>query len=129
MIVTTVAALLLSMTPLHKAIHQVESSGRTGSGIVGDGGNAIGPLQIWKACWTDAVQYDPSIGGTYQDCNDLEYSCKIFDAYVARYATERRLKRVPTDEDRARIWNGGPNGYKKKATIKYWKKVKEQLDG
>ncbi len=24
-------------------------------------------------------------------------------------------------------WNGGPNGYKKKATQKYWLKVKKEL--
>lgn len=128
-ITTIAAAVLLSMTPLHKAIHQVESSGRTGPGIVGDGGKAIGPLQIWQACWHDAVEFDPSIGGVYQDCHDLKYACKIFDAYTARYATERRLGRPVTDQDRARIWNGGPNGYKKKATLKYWKKVKEHLNG
>lgn len=122
------AAIIMTMTPLERAIHQVESSGRTGPDIVGDGGKAIGPLQIWKACWKDAVEYDPSIGGCYEDCNDLEYSVKVFRSYTKRYATERRLKRVPTDEDRARIWNGGPNGYKKRATDKYWKKVKEQLD-
>ena len=122
------AAIMLSMTPLEKAVHHVESGGRTGPDIVGDGGKAIGPLQIWKACWLDATEFDPSIGGSYADCHDLEYAVKIFRAYTARYATERRLGREPTDEDRARIWNGGPNGYKKKATDKYWKKVKERLN-
>ena len=33
----------------------------------------------------------------------------------------------PTDEKLARNWNGGPNGYKKQSTLKYWNKVKEQL--
>ena len=122
-----IAAVLLSMSPLEKAVHQVESSGRTGPNIVGDNGNAIGPLQIWKACWTDAVQHDKSIGGSYKDCHDLEYSLKIFRAYTDRYATKRRLKRVPTDEDRARIWNGGPNGHRKRATIKYWNKVRKEM--
>ena len=28
-----------------------------------------------------------------------------------------------TDEVIARNWNGGPNGYKKKSTEKYWEKV------
>ena len=116
------------MTRLEKAIHHVESGGRIGPDIYGDNGNAIGPLQIWKSCWKDAVQHDPSIGGHYEMCHDLEYSCMIFRAYMNRYAVERRLKRVPTDEDRARIWNGGPNGYKKKATDKYWNKVKERLN-
>ena len=33
----------------------------------------------------------------------------------------------PTNEKLARNWNGGWNGYKKKSTLKYWHKVKEQL--
>ncbi len=104
------------------AIHMVESSGRTGP-ILGDGGDALGPLQIHRACWQDA-----NLPGRYSDCADLEYSKRVFRAYMARYATARRLGRSVTDQDRARIWNGGPNGYKKKATVAYWNKVKEQMN-
>ena len=32
-----------------------------------------------------------------------------------------------TDEVIARNWNGGPRGYEKESTIKYWKKVKGKL--
>ena len=103
------------------AIHMVESSGRTGP-ILGDGGRALGPLQIHRACWIDA-----NIGGTYSQCAGLAYSKRVFAAYMARYATSRRLGRAVTDQDRARIWNGGPNGYKKKATLPYWNKVRKEL--
>jgi len=103
------------------AVHMVESSGRTGP-ILGDAGAALGPLQIHRACWQDA-----NLPGRYADCADLEYSKRVFRAYMARYATARRLGRPVTDQDRARIWNGGPNGYKKRATIKYWNKVKGYL--
>ena len=104
------------------AIHMVETSGRLGP-IRGDGGAALGPLQIHRACWIDA-----NIGGTYAQCAGLAYSKRVFAAYMARYATSKRLGRPVTDEDRARIWNGGPNGYKKKATVAYWNKVKEQMN-
>ena len=107
---------------LIRAIHMVETSGRTGP-IRGDGGAALGPLQIHRACWIDA-----NIGGTYAECAGLAYSKRVFAAYMARYATSRRLGRAVTDQDRARIWNGGPNGYKKKATVAYWNKVKEQMN-
>ena len=100
------------------AIHQVETGGKLGP-TRGDGGNALGPLQIHRACWQDA-----KIGGRYSQCADLEYSKRVFRAYMKRYATEKRLGRVPTNEDMARIWNGGPNGWRKSATIKYWNKVK-----
>lgn len=105
------------------AIHQVETSGRLGP-IRGDGGKALGPLQIHEVCWIDANMPD----GTYADCADLSYAKRVFARYMARYATERRLGRPVTDEDRARIWNGGPNGYKKKATLKYWDKVRKELN-
>ena len=32
-----------------------------------------------------------------------------------------------SDEIIARCWNGGPNGYKRKSTLRYWKKVKKKL--
>ena len=32
-----------------------------------------------------------------------------------------------SDEIIARCWNGGPNGYKRKSTLRYWKKVKKAL--
>ena len=107
---------------LIRAIHMVETSGRTGP-IRGDGGAALGPLQIHRACWIDA-----NIGGTYAECAGLAYSKRVFAAYMARYCTSKRLGRAVTDQDRARIWNGGPNGYKKKATVAYWNKVKEQMN-
>jgi len=48
-------------------------------------------------------------------------------SYMQRYANEERLGRPVTAEDIARIHNGGPNGYKNPATIKYWRKVRDQL--
>ena len=106
---------------LAKAIHQVESGGRTGNNIIGDEGKAIGPLQIHFENWKDATDFDKSIGGKYLDCHDLNYSYKIFDAYLRRYGKGKSAK------DRARIWNGGPRGYEKNSTKIYWSKVKENL--
>ena len=91
--------------------------------------NEIGWYQILPDFWTDALEHDPSIGGEYEDvAKDKEYAEKVILAYWDRYATIKRLGRVPTDEDRARIHNGGPNGYKKEATIAYWSKVRKELD-
>ena len=47
--------------------------------------------------------------------------------YMRRYATPARLGRPVTQEDVARIHNGGPNGYKNPATKQYWEKVKRYL--
>ena len=108
---------------LINAIHMVETGGRLGP-IRGDGGDALGPLQIHRACWIDARMPH----GTYEDCSNLEYAKQVFARYMERYAIQRRLGRPVTDEDRARIWNGGPNGYKKKATVAYWTKVRKEMN-
>jgi hypothetical protein len=107
----------LSGADLVSAIHKVETGGKTGK-ILGDGGKALGPLQIHQVNWRDAIEFDKSIGGKYSDCEKLEYSKKIFNAYLTRYAKNK------TNEQKARIWNGGPNGAKNKNTLKYWQKVK-----
>ena len=106
---------------LAKAVHQVESSGRTDKNIIGDNGKAIGPLQIHYSNWKDATDFDKSIGGKYSDCYNLEYSKKIFVAYMSRYAKGKDA------ETKARIWNGGIAGADKGSTKKYWTKVKANL--
>ena len=111
---------------LMAAMCEVESN--CDSTKVGDAGE-IGSYQILECYWEDAVEYDPSIGGKYEDVLDKDYAERIMIAYWDRYCNERRLGRKPTDEDRARIHNKGPNGYKKASSIKYWNKVKVVLMG
>jgi len=111
------------MSKLESAIWAVETSRCPGDCPSGDGGNAIGPLQIWEVAWLDVAKD----GESYSDCESLEYSIEVFRRYTKRYATEKRIGRPPTAEDKARIWNGGPNGYKKTSTVKYWNKVKKEI--
>jgi hypothetical protein len=113
-----------SLTPLESAIWQVETGRCPGDCPLGDNGNALGPLQIWEIAWTDVKQP----GESYEDCKDLDYSVEVFRRYTARYATQKRLGHAPTDEDHARIWNGGPNGYKKNSTLGYWSKVNKEMN-
>ena len=104
------------------AIRIVETGGeKDPANAVGDNGRSIGPFQISRAYWRDAVEYDPSIGGTYADCKDERYARRVVIAYLYRYC-----KRWD-DQTVARIHNGGPKGHTKAATIKYWNKVKKQL--
>ena len=63
-----------------------------------------------------------------EDCNDLDLARYMAICYISYYATKRRLGHVPTDEDRARIWNGGPDGWKEEGTKGYWEKVKRELE-
>ena len=106
------------------AIHQIESSGRLGA-VLGDNGKALGPLQIRKACWQDAIAFDPSIGGTYSDCASLPYATKVMTAYLTRYAKNAIMSN--DYEKLARTWNGGPNGASKSGTNAYWNKVRRRL--
>jgi len=103
------------------AMYTVESS--RGRILVGDEGKAIGPYQIWKAYWQDAVEFDKTIGGEYKDCMNKAYAEKIVRAYWKRYSPKGA-----TIEQLARIHNGGgPRGHLNPNTIKYWNKIKKEL--
>lgn len=106
---------------LWQAICQVESGGRVGA--VGDGGRALGVAQIW-----DVVVYDCNriLGRTEFSLADRlspERSKQMFFIYTRFYCGNNY-----TPERAARIWNGGPCGFKKQSTIKYWLKVKSILE-
>ena len=102
-----------------RAVHFVETSGRTGP-IIGDGGRALGPLQIHRGCWQDS-----RVGGRYEDVADLAVATAVLRAYLTRYAP-----RALAAEDWttcARVWNGGPRGASKSATVGYGRAVVSRL--
>lgn len=91
----------------------------------GDRGRSIGPLQISHAYWCDALLFDPTIGGDYQDCRRLAYAERVVRAYMLRYVPEAWERADP--EVIARTHNGGPRGAQRKSTLPYWEKVKAVL--
>ena len=101
------------------ALHQVETRGRTGP-IRGDGGRALGPLQIHRVYWKDS-----RVAGRYEDCASLAYSIRVASAYMRRYAPS--AWRTGDHEILARIHNGGPRGHKKPATRAYWSRVVREM--
>ena len=102
-----------------RALHLVESSGRTGP-IIGDHGKALGPFQIHYSYWKDA-----NIAGKYQDCSNYNYSVKVLTAWMNRYAAGAIVKR--DYQTLARRHNGGPRGEQNTQTLHYWKKVQKFL--
>ena len=98
-----------------RALHQVETGGRVGP-IFGDGGKALGPLQIHKACHADS-----RVAGPYSRCAELDYSRRVAEAYLQRYAPE--AYRTGDAATLARVWNGGPKGASKAATLPYARRV------
>jgi hypothetical protein len=98
-----------------RALHLVETSGRHGP-IVGDGGKALGPLQIHRA-----YHKDSRVPGEYERVADLAYSKRVATAYLRRYAPEAWAKGDVVTL--ARVHNGGPRGASKPATLGYGRKV------
>ena len=102
-----------------RAIHLVETSGRLGP-TVGDGGRALGPLQIHRGCWQDS-----RVGGRYEDVADLVVATRVLRAYLHRYAPA-----ALASEDWitcSRVWNGGPKGASRSATVGYSMRVMARL--
>lgn len=106
------------------AIREVESGGRE-QPPDGDQGQAIGPFQIHRAYWVDAVASEPSLGGVYDDCRKRAYAEKVVAAYMRLYA--RRAWDRGRAEVIARIHNGGPRGDRIAATLGYWRRVLRKL--
>lgn len=140
----TVTLLLLCVSPaelgkpleikreLLNAMQYVESKGD--SCAVGDNGRSLGPYQIMEGYYNDAVEFNPSLkdeGYKYSNVvgpGSYDYSEEVVMSYMGRYATRERLGRAPTNEDIARIHNGGPNGFMSGATLPYWVKVNRCLE-
>lgn len=122
------AGVPLEKDRLIAALIQVESRGNDQA--IGDRKKkemAYGCLQIRKPCIDDVNKH---CGTKYQakDClGNRALSVWVCQKYLELYATRERLGREPGEQDRARIWNGGPNGWKSDSTNVYWSRVSKQL--
>lgn len=104
------------------AIRQVETgdSKNKGEFAVGDQGRSIGPFQIQKSCWKDSgVQFD------YECCNYYLPSLMVIIGYFMRWCPNAFSR--GDWSTCARIWNGGPKGHKKDATMAYADRVVYEL--
>ena len=115
--------MLLIVTPvgaadLLHAIERVESAGKTEA--VGDGGKAVGCLQIHPITVDECNRILGKKAYSYDDRKSRAKSHEMFRIITGQWKGE-------TDETIARRWNGGPTGETKKATRKYWLRVKRQL--
>lgn len=126
-----------AIDPLDKLIHALirKESGDAKhpdgfDGAVGDLGlaqKAYGPLQIRQPVCIDVNRTYGTTHNAQEMLNNRAVSIDVCKKYLAIYATRARLGFEPTDEARARIWNGGPAGWKKAATEGYWRDVKKLL--
>ena len=73
-------------------------------------------------CFLGHIEYEDLWGK-----GSVAYSKSVIRAYMSRYAMEQTLGRTVTNEDIARIHNGGPNGWNNPNTQGYWTKISNQL--
>lgn len=106
-----------------KAMVQVESRGNPNA--VGDGGRAIGVLQIHHGYWQDGTRF-LGVSWPYSDARDPAKAEAVVLAYTQHYAKANRLPW--TVEVIARIHNGGPRGMQKQATIRYYRMVQKMME-
>jgi len=110
---------------LMAALESIESRGRNNA--IGDNGKAFGCLQIHYGVVDDVnriVGYRKFILADARFPADSE---EMFLIYIGYYATAEHLGHEPTPEDVARIWNGGPDGWRKDSTLEYWHSVEALL--
>jgi hypothetical protein len=96
------------------AIARIES--HCDPNAVGDGGRALGAYQIHHIYWEDGTRL-LGVDWPHRDATDLKKARRVVKAYLLHYGEGKSLIEM------ARIHNGGPCGYKKKATLPYARKI------
>jgi hypothetical protein len=102
------------------ALLAVESGGNDLA--IGDNGRARGALQIHAAVVED-VNRRHGTRYTHRDMHDRAKAVRVCELYLQIYAPGASA------EVQARVWNGGPRGATKAATLGYWAKVRSQMGG
>ena len=117
----------IALAPLYAAIAQVESD---------RGATSANVYQIREIYVADVnrilrnPRYRLAAPFTLRDRLDRFKSRAMMEVYWAYYGERyRRLTgREPTAEVLARIHNGGPDGWRKTATLPYWRKVNAAME-
>lgn len=102
------------------ALLAVESGGNDLA--IGDHGRARGALQIHAAVVVDVNRIHKT-RYTHRDMHDRAKAVRVASLYLATYAPGA------SPEVQARVWNGGPRGATKAATLGYWAKVRRHMGG
>jgi hypothetical protein len=119
--------LIINEDQFINAIIQVESRGNDSA--IGDrhikGGEAIGALQIRPIMVKEVNRIlklkKSKIRFKMSDRWDRDKSIEMFRIWKEFHHDDDDFETI------ARNWNGGPNGYKKSRTERYWAKVEQEL--
>ena len=116
---------------LWHAIVAEESRGNVHAYNAHDG--ATGMAQIRSVCLEDANRIARlrglAVRFTAEDRSNPRTARRMWDLYLGFYGNQYKKEtgRPPTDEVFARIWNGGPGGWRKTSTLPYWDRIREAL--
>ncbi len=105
---------------LWKAICQVESGGDPNAYNEREQAAGIGqirPILVRDVCRIVGVDQF-----SLRDRFDPDKSKEMFGIYIHHYGY------IGSAEEAIRIWNGGPRGMQKQATVKYWRKVQAAME-
>ena len=106
---------------------------RNNPDAIGDNGKAVGIAQIHPVCVRDVNRIlklqQKTKRYTIEDRKSVAKSKAMMKIYLEFYGERyrRQTGKQPTQQILARIWNGGPDGWKDKATIAYYQKVAKRL--
>lgn len=110
----------VALAPLLAAIAQVESNnGQTSKNV----------YQLTQKYIDDVNRISKTEAFLWEDRLDRCKAERMMEIYWLHYAKLYldQTGRTPTWETLARIHNGGPDGWKKYGTKKYWRRVKEHM--
>ena len=111
----------VALVPLFAAIAQVESEGGRTSENVYQLGDAY--IEDVNRISRDVVFADSAAYAKSR----AEQMMVVYFMYYGRTYLEKTGK-APTAEVLVRMHNGGPNGWRKKSTLRYWHRVKAAMD-
>jgi hypothetical protein len=114
--------LIMALIPL---LIQVESGGEIDA--IGDGGLAVGILQIHPIVVDDVNRIQKTERFTYDDRYNRRKSSRMCQIYLTHYGQvyKKKTGQKANMDVLAAIWNGGPNGWKKESTKQYINKIKK----
>ena len=116
---TTQAAQTKQVELLLDAIAEIESNNDPNA--IGDGGRAVGMYQIHRRYWQDGTKI-LGVDWQHSEARDPEKARQVVRAYLRHYGRGKDLL------DMARIHNGGPRGHRKKATLRYARRIEAILE-
>jgi hypothetical protein len=98
---------------------------------IGDKGRAYGCLQIHPICVRDVNErYNTKYVHIDLLDGDIQMSKDICMLFLTHYGVHysKKFNKTASMEVLARMWNGGPRGYQKSSTLKYWKEVQSLIN-